>query len=202
VFDLPADGLYAASESANSQPEPAQPSQPAYPLPEPSQSSHPQPAHPQFAYPQHAYPQFAYTQWHFHQRYRAIATQAAERAAAAIGTSDASILVAFRAESDLPIILEIDPVWCSTPYPYDAQGMRAFMESIAEARMLPSDCHASVLSVSGDPGFQPQSISSSSHASHPHVPGDPATAQRQGNDFPFIPDPWMVARYANHYRSY
>jgi hypothetical protein len=167
VFDLPADGLYGTSESAYSQPDHPQL---AYP-----QSTHPQPES-----LQSAHPQFAYTQWHFHQRYRAIAAQAAERAAAATGTSDASMLIAFRAEGDAPIILEIDPVWCSTPYPYDTQGMHAFIESITEARMFPS----------------------ARLVSHPHALDAPATRQQQDSDSPFIPDPWMVARYANRYRSY
>jgi hypothetical protein len=164
VFDLPADGLYAASDFA----------QTGF-----SQFAYPQLAHPQSKSPQPTQAQFAYPHGHFHQRYRAIAAQAAERAAAAIGTSDASILIAFRAEGDAPIILEIDPVWCSTPYPYDTQGMHAFMESIAEARLLPS----------------------ARHASHPHALDAPATEQQE-SDSPFIPDPWMVARYANRYRSY
>jgi hypothetical protein len=160
VFDLPADGLYAACDSA--------------------QPDYPQLAHPQSTHPQPESLQSTYPHWHFHQRYRAIATQAAERAAAATGTRDASMLIAFRAEGDAPIILEIDPVWCSTPYPYDTQGMHAFMESIAEARLFPS----------------------ARLVSHPHALGDLATRQQQESDSLFIPDPWMVARYANRYRSY
>ncbi|MCI1673592.1 MAG: hypothetical protein LKI34_05185 [Bifidobacterium tibiigranuli] len=161
VFDLPADGLYGISESAYSQPD------------------HPQLAHLQSTHPRPESLQSTYPHWHFHQRYRAIAAQAAERAAAATGTRDASMLIAFRAERDAPIILEIDPVWCSTPYPYDAQGMHAFMESIAEARLLPS----------------------ARHIPRPYALDNPAIEQQESDSL-FIPDPWMVARYANRYRSY
>lgn len=111
----------------------------------------------------------------FHRRCRALASQAAERAAAATGTDDASMIVAFRAENDSPIVLEIDPVWCSAPYPYDVRGMLAFMDAIAEARVRPSAQRSAAGSALG---------------------------QRQENDTVFEPDPWMAAQHANRYGRY
>jgi hypothetical protein len=91
---------------------------------------------------------------HFHHRYRTIASRIAEQAAAETGTHDASMIIAFRNDEDAPIVLEIDPVWCATPYPYDATGMLAFMQAIADGR-AGSSAHCSDSCGGSDPLFEP-----------------------------------------------
>ncbi|MCH4209626.1 hypothetical protein [Bifidobacterium sp.] len=109
---------------------------------------------------------------HFHERYRAVAAHAAEQAAAATGTRDASMIIALRAEEDSPIVLEINPVWCATPYPYDMRGMLSFMDAIAESRVDPSASR---------------------------MPAEAASEQQQESNPIFKPDPWATARYADRY---
>ena len=46
-----------------------------------------------------------------------------------------SLLLAFRGGSPEPVVLEIDPVWCTTPYPFGPKGMNAFADAIRRCRV-------------------------------------------------------------------
>ncbi|WEV71989.1 hypothetical protein [Bifidobacterium sp. ESL0790] len=91
----------------------------------------------------------------FHGEYQQLAEQAASEAARIGGLGDASIIVGFRAqkgrnkeEAQVQIqtrtrsqpdtfIIEADPVWCTTPYPFETdRETRVFLNAIRDSRIL------------------------------------------------------------------
>ncbi|MCO6557840.1 MAG: hypothetical protein J6575_00045 [Bifidobacterium sp.] len=117
----------------------------------------------------------------FHDSYRALAESIATRAAQVSHLDNASIIVGFRnvAENKIPpsstaisrpLIIEADPVWCTTPYPFEtAQEITAFLKAISDCRIVESD----------NDTFKKRSGQS--------VPETDI----------YVPDPWMI-RHAEH----
>ncbi|WP_152595819.1 hypothetical protein [Bifidobacterium mongoliense] len=46
-----------------------------------------------------------------------------------------SLLLGILEDDATPVVLEIDPVWCTTPYPFGRKGMEAFVDAIARCRI-------------------------------------------------------------------
>lgn len=118
----------------------------------------------------------------FHDSYRALAESTATEAAQASHLGNSSILVGFRNTTEqksapsysaaLPqaLVLEADPVWCTTPYPYESpKESDAFLDAIADSR-LRYDTDGTLKNRVGD-------VVASTDV--------------------YSPDPWMV-RYAAH----
>ena len=60
-----------------------------------------------------------------------------------------SLLLGIPVNTATPVVLEIDPVWCTTPYPFGRDGMEAFVGAIARCRIDSSPAGDSV----GDGSF-------------------------------------------------
>ena len=60
-----------------------------------------------------------------------------------------SLLLGIPVDTATPVVLEIDPVWCTTPYPFGRDGMEAFVGAIARCRIDSSPAGDSV----GDGSF-------------------------------------------------
>ncbi|WEV64545.1 hypothetical protein [Bifidobacterium sp. ESL0732] len=130
----------------------------------------------------------------FHDSYRTIAESAATQAAQVSHLDNASIIVGFR-ETDgdmgnatssttktgnchsaisaaIPqlLIIEADPVWCTTPYTFEtAQGIKAFLNAISDCRIIENN----------DGTFKNRN------------------GQRAPKADIYTPDPWMI-RHAEH----
>ncbi|WEV47286.1 hypothetical protein OZX62_03120 [Bifidobacterium sp. ESL0690] len=119
----------------------------------------------------------------FHDSYRAAAESAATQAAQASHLDNASIIVGFRdfIENKMPlppsavpqpVIIEADPVWCTTPYPFQTPDeINAFLQAIADCRITQSD----------DGTFKKRNGQS--------VPESDI----------YVPDPWMVSHAEHQY---
>lgn len=99
------------------------------------------------------------------------------------GTGTAGVLVAFSESREEPAVIELTPVWCSSPYPYDPAGMQRFLEAVAGARLL---CQPSRNRAGGAAGAVVADLS-----------GNPVEPDRI-----FRPDPWMVREFAGRYRGF
>ena len=125
----------------------------------------------------------------FDQSHREPALRAAGIAARAADIRTASLLVAFQINNPDPYILEIDPVWCSTPFAYEpvpheqnvgpASGLGMFADAVIDT--APSRLRASL-------------HNRDSRCTWPDLPGADIS--------PYVPDPWMVRDFARRYVSY
>lgn len=89
-----------------------------------------------------------------------------------------SLLLGFAQGEATPVVLEIDPVWCTTPYPFGREGMEAFVDAIARCRIVPQT----------DIG---------------RIPDDPSPDGGLHDDtFVWSPDPWMVREFSRRYRGF
>ncbi|WEV68908.1 hypothetical protein OZX73_06400 [Bifidobacterium sp. ESL0775] len=139
----------------------------------------------------------------FHETYRAIAEAKASAAAQSSHLGNASIIVGFQDTeawrtpdkrntptitervSDLSLfrtsspspaafILEVDPVWCTTPYPFrTVEENRSFLETIADSRVRQRD----------------DGLFETSHGPTRTVPADNV----------YEPDPWMIRHHIHRY---
>ncbi|RBP97319.1 hypothetical protein CRD60_07530 [Bifidobacterium aemilianum] len=109
----------------------------------------------------------------FQESRKLAAEEAARQLLTANDPGPATILMAFRASSDKPVVLEADPVWCSTPYPFGHSGLGAFAQAIADSRLSPAS---------------------------PSQTGNPGRGLREPS--PYQPDPWMVQQFCRRYRGF
>ena len=121
----------------------------------------------------------------FDERHREASIETAKRAVQAAGIDCASVLVAWCAHDRRPFILEIDPVWCSTPYPYRPLGNRTGAPTITN------------LGVFADAVISAR-LNHRSHLSN-LLPEQPTV---HPSDPVYIPDPWMVRSFSRRYLSY
>ncbi|WEV59548.1 hypothetical protein OZX67_03110 [Bifidobacterium sp. ESL0728] len=133
----------------------------------------------------------------FHDSYRLIAESLAAKAAQAVHLDNASIIVGFRESrgtadnagdaepsnmnlqslqypkaATQPVIIEADPIWCTTPYPFEtAKEANAFLKAISDSRIYETD----------DGMFKKRNGQSVMEADA------------------YAPDPWMVRHAAHRY---
>ena len=163
----------------------------------------------------------------FDESHRALAVEAARQAAVAAHISDASVLIAFREDCDQPVILEIDPVWCSTPYPYRAQpasppthgvshpsvpehpqdsqltsGLGLFADCvIAAQRRTTQRIIPDGLRDATDLSRHESRATNEADARPNCSPRDLCSPHDWCCPAPYSPDPWMVQRYRHRYAS-
>lgn len=104
--------------------------------------------------------------------------------------TSASIVVAFSEYEAAPIILETNPVWCSTPYPYEPSQMQAYIRAIARSRILPSG--------SKDSNEGNTTFNSFSH----QIFTDRNPTHDVEMDQLYVPDSWMIRQYGQRYSRF
>lgn len=74
----------------------------------------------------------------FDESHRELAQKLVEQATHTSALDTGVVIVAFRQSSSVPIIIEVSPVWCSSPYRYGERTERV-LTAIAESRVLQQD---------------------------------------------------------------
>ncbi|WP_314688106.1 hypothetical protein [uncultured Bifidobacterium sp.] len=99
-----------------------------------------------------------------------------------------SLLLGFADGSPAPAVLEIDPVWCTTPYPFGREGMKAFVDAIGLCRMAP-------------PPDTEEPRTGGHQADRDDAGG---SYDERSHDDPFVwsPDPWMIREFSRRYRGF